>query len=192
MQATDTQKRELRRSLLERRKLIDRERRAKLNSSLCERLWALEAYKNADTVLLYFPIKGEPDLAPFALRCLSDGKSLAYPLCDTVSHTLSFHKVSSLDDLILGAYNIPEPDPRLPQITDFCHALCVTPAIAFDRDGYRLGYGGGFYDRFFKAFDGVSVGAVYEELVLASLPRGENDMSVDLVLTQNSIYSKDN
>ena len=192
MQTTDTQKRELRRSLLERRRLIGGELRAKLDATLCERLCELEAYKSSDTVLLYSPIKGEPDLGYLAARCLKDGKVLAYPLCDTLSHTLSFHKVCSLDDLRLGAYNIPEPSPSLPRITDFRRALCIVPAIAFDRDGYRLGYGGGFYDRFLRDFSGISVGAVYDELVLPSLPRGEYDLAVDLVITQSKIYSISN
>ncbi|MBQ8410261.1 MAG: 5-formyltetrahydrofolate cyclo-ligase, partial [Ruminiclostridium sp.] len=72
------------------------------------------------------------------------------------------------------------------EITDFKETVCITPALSFDNDGYRLGYGGGFYDRFFEKFDGISVGICYDSFI-GSVPKEEYDRSVDILVTESGI-----
>lgn len=63
------------------------------------------------------------------------------------------------------------------------------PAVVYDRRGYRVGYGGGYYDRYFGKFKPTSVGVAYEEFILDSVPHGRFDISVDVVISERGIYA---
>ena len=90
----------------------------------------------------------------------------------------------TLDELERGAYSIPEPRADAEVFSHRRHALCIVPALAFDRRGFRLGYGGGYYDKFLKEFDGVSLGVTYDALIADKLPTGVYDVPVDVIITE--------
>ena len=78
--------------------------------------------------------------------------------------------------------------------TDGCSdtdILCIVPGLCFDKNGSRIGYGGGYYDRFLKDFCGVVMGLCYDECFLESIPRDEHDISVDLILTETGLKKAD-
>jgi 5-formyltetrahydrofolate cyclo-ligase len=101
--------------------------------------------------------------------------------------------VTSRDDFKAGAYGIMEPDPSLeafvPSSVETQNVLCLVPAIVYDRRGFRVGYGGGYYDRFFGKSRPASVGIVYEEFILKSVPHGRYDITVDVVVSERGIYA---
>ena len=102
---------------------------------------------------------------------------------------MKFIKINSLSDLQPGAYGILEPKDG-EEITDFTDSVCITPALSFDEKGYRLGYGGGYYDRFLADYTGVSVGICYEEFI-GGIVTEEYDLPVDIVVTEEDIrYTK--
>ena len=109
---------------------------------------------------------------------------MAFPISDPKTCTLSFRLVSSLSELSPGAYGIFEPTADAPFAENDFLTLCVVPAVSFDRFGFRLGYGKGFYDRFLADFHGKSVGLIDSRLLTDSLPRDEFDKSVDLIITE--------
>ena len=143
-----------------------------------------KAYADADTVLAFYPIKNEPDVLKIVQKALSDKKRVAFPISNTNDYTLCFKYVDSLDELVSGAYSIPEPKASA---EDFCPAgrvLCLVPALAFDRNGRRIGYGKGFYDRFLAGFDGTSLGLSYDELLADDLPHEATDKKIDMIFTE--------
>ncbi len=165
--------------------LSEKERHS-LDASLCQRIICTEAYADSDVVLLYYPIKNEPDLLAVARHALSKGKRVAFPVSDTESFTLGFYFIRDLSELVPGAYSIPEPSKDAER---FCvgegeRALCIVPALSYDRNGFRIGYGRGFYDRFLAEFDGVSLGAAYSDFLVDSLPGENTDVSVDVIITE--------
>ncbi|MDR0531651.1 MAG: 5-formyltetrahydrofolate cyclo-ligase [Oscillospiraceae bacterium] len=173
---TDTEKKLLRRELLARRAAFAPERKRAADEAIC--LALRDVLENHALVLAFYPIGSEPNLLP-ALRAFHGQVYL--PKCTPDAREMTFYAVEDWDGLRPGAYGIPEPRAALPAR----HAtLCLTPGLAFDREGYRLGYGGGYYDRFLAGFSGESVGVCYEAFFMERLPRGAFDRPVGRVLTE--------
>ena len=89
------------------------------------------------------------------------------------------------DNLIVHPYGMAEPAPHLPQVLSTDIQLVLAPGLAFDRSGWRLGYGGGYYDRFLRSFGGINVGVVFQALLLESLPHGEYDVPVNWLVSED-------
>ena len=100
---------------------------------------------------------------------------------------MSFYYVDDLSHLRPSAFNIREPISSAPEYKSSNADICIVPALAYDIEGYRMGYGGGFYDRFLSEYSGVPVGICYEEFC-GSLPVGEFDISVETVITEKGFF----
>ncbi len=179
----------LRSELKARRSLIPADKKAIYDSDICRRIASLPCFLEAESILLYSSVNREIDLSPLAKIAFDMGKRVAYPLCNKADLTMTFRYVSSLSELVCGSYSIPEPPKDAPCFLHDTRAICLVPALAFDELGFRLGYGKGYYDRFLKSFNGVSVGAVYSELLCEILPRGYYDVAVDTVITERRIIT---
>ena len=163
--------------------------RAEVSRRLCEGILSLEQFASADVVLVYYPTKNEPDLLHVANVALSLGKRVAFPISNTADLTLTFGEITSTNQLQAGAYGIPEPEANPPKLSP--NSLCIVPALAADKQGFRLGYGKGYYDRFLADFDGVSVCALPSSHLCEKLPTEATDIPVDIIITQTGvIYTK--
>ena len=183
-------KRQLRESLLTERMTISEEERQEAESRIASRFLNLASFRFAETVLLYAPIKGEIDLLSICHAVLNLGKQLAFPRCHDDGCTMTYHLVSSLNELACGRYGIREPLEGAPLYlpSPDKHDVCVVPAVCFDKSGYRVGYGKGYYDRFLSQFGGTTVGLVMHRFLLPEVPRGRFDRSVDLILTEKGVF----
>ena len=161
-----------------------------LSTRLCEEISASEAFKEADTVLLYASTRGEPNLSPLAKLALKCKNSVAFPISKTDTCTLDFREIKSLNDLSEGAYKILEPSLTAPRAAITERTLCIVPALAVDKNGFRLGYGKGYYDRFLKSFIGYSVCAISSAHIVLSLPKDSNDVPVDDIITETGVIHK--
>ena len=170
---------------------IDLSEREPMDRAVCERFLSLASYRYADTLLLYAPIAGEIDVMPIARAALDDGKKVAFPLCDPGDRTMTFRYVRSENDLAPSHYGIREPADTLPAYDPASGelAVCIVPALAFDREGYRVGYGGGYYDRFLNLFGGSKVGLVYSRFVIDRAPRGRFDTAADAIVTEKGVIT---
>ena len=102
---------------------------------------------------------------------------------------MEFRIIKSFSDLHKGFYGISEPDDTCEKVCSFDDAVCLVPGIAFDQNGYRLGYGKGYYDRFLKNNVSVSAGLCYNNLVVNELPINDFDMKVDFIITEQEVIS---
>ena len=150
----------------------------------------LEEYKKAKTVMIYSDIKSEVKTNVFAERIISDGKRMVFPVTDTKSGELHPYEITDTAQLKVQSYGIMEPSLKLidegivkPVLKDEIDIVMI-PGIVFDIFGDRIGYGGGYYDRFLKDFKGLKVGVAYSECVCYSLPSEENDVRVDMLITE--------
>ena len=101
---------------------------------------------------------------------------------------MNFMFIESFDELEIGKFGILEPKNHLKKVFDFSKpALCVVPGLCFDKNGFRVGYGGGYYDRFLCKFKGLSAGLCYDKNVLKSIDFDEYDVSVDCLVTESGI-----
>ncbi len=180
----------LRRALLDKRAALSQAERQKIEGRITENLIAAPEIAGADLVLLYAAVRGELDLSPLADALLARGVAVAYPRSER-GGVMHFHTVSSRAELAEGLYGIPEPPEGAPTAAPSARSVCIVPALAYDRDGYRLGYGGGYYDRFLGGFCGRAIGVAPDCAILDELPRGEYDLAVHAVATERGIQITD-
>ena len=146
------------------------------------RLWQ---YENNSILLVYVSTSIEVDTFRIIRQAIEDGKKVAVPRCIPDSRNMEFYYIDSTDELEPGMFGVLEPkvDPnRLYQEKD--GGLCIVPAFSYDWQGYRLGYGKGYYDRFLSRFEGNIVGICYSDCVQRSLPHGRYDRPVELLVTE--------
>lgn len=147
--------------------------------SISERFFSLQKIKDSHAFLLYYPHKNEVDTRFIIKRLFEDNKIVLLPKVYE-KHILPI-KVDSIDNIHTGYAGIKEPEG---EVFNRKIDVIVVPAVAFDRKGYRLGYGKGFYDRFLKKHtDSLKVGLAYDFQVLDNLPIEQHDMPVDIILT---------
>jgi 5-formyltetrahydrofolate cyclo-ligase len=180
-------KRKLRNQYKQYRLALPADVKADYDKKICEALVQLVSFKYSDTILMYAPLEGEIDVMPIAERALELGKRVAFPRCIEEPRNLDFKYVSSLDELKSGSYSIAEPTEDMESVTDLSRSICIIPGIVFDKDGYRVGYGKGYYDRFLAAYDGTKFGLAYSECILDSVPRRRFDRHVDILISEKGV-----
>lgn len=173
-------KKELRKELIRRRREMDKNYREEICNLIYNKLIGLPEIIKAEVILTYVSTEIEVDTVKFIKKMLEAGKTVAVPKCE--GKNMRFIKISDLDSLKTGAFEIPEPVGDN-EITDFKNSVCITPALAFNENGFRLGYGGGYYDRFAESYNGVSVGICYEEFI-GEIPLSEYDLPVKILITE--------
>lgn len=191
MTSSKGEKTELRKQYSMLRDRITGEDKKQKDRKILRRLTSLASYRYASLVLFYSPIRSEVDVWPAIEEALFRGKKVALPLCEKASGIMTFRYISGKKDLSPGAFGVLEPAENAPKVQkkDLLKksTLMVIPALAFDREGYRLGYGKGYYDRYLNGFAGVTVGLCYQSLFFDSLPRGYFDKKVELVVTEQGV-----
>jgi 5-formyltetrahydrofolate cyclo-ligase len=137
-------KQELREVLLAERKALSEKIWREKSDRLCDRLAKLSLFQTAKTILAYSSFRQEPDLSHLLVECANYHR-WGLPRC--VDRSLIWHLWDSRSSLHRGAFGILEPAADAPTIDPSTVDLILVPAVAADERGYRLGYGGGFYDR---------------------------------------------
>lgn len=155
--------------------------------AIYERLIAMDQYCRASTVVLYVSKELEVDTRQLMKKAWEDGKRVAVPRCIENTRLMNMHLIRSMDDLRVGTYGILEPDESLPILTQTKNAVCIVPAFCNDYRGYRVGYGGGYYDRYLSRFEGVKIGVNYSDCVRPRLIGGRYDVPIDVLVTDRYI-----
>ena len=173
-------KKELRRSIRERKRAMTEEEIVSRSEKLAELFIASEAYRSAKTIYGYLPYNQEVRTVPMLEQALRDGKRVAVPKC--YGDEMKFIFMDDLSKVEKGYANIPEPIADEP-VADDETALVLMPGLAFDPQGHRIGYGGGFYDKFLSREPGhPTLALCYEFQMLPELKTEEHDIPVDTVL----------
>ncbi len=147
-------------------------------------------FKGADIFLCFYPFKSEINLLPFYNKLLNEGKKLYFPKSDLRTHKLYFYQISDLEeDFNLGCYNIMEPNDKLPAFKmENDMVIAITPGLIFDYNFNRIGYGGGFYDRFFESNDKIiRVAPTFSNQLVSELKVESHDLPMDYIVTGNHI-----
>ncbi|ADU97170.1 5-formyltetrahydrofolate cyclo-ligase [Thermovibrio ammonificans HB-1] len=173
----------LRSYLLKKRLQLTQQELQALSRRVEENLKRLLRELSPKSVMLYWPIKGEPDLTPLARELLENGVKLYFP--KVLKERIAAVEVDNLDQLSPGAFNIPEP-PYSPQREGTPEAV-VVPALGYDKKGYRLGYGGGYYDRFLASAPVKDkIGVCFHFQLLDAIPVEPFDQPVDWIVTDKT------
>lgn len=148
-----------------------------------------ELYDEASSVLVYVSSDIEVDTYDVISDLFLRKKTVAVPKCDPETCTMKFYVINSFDDLHKGAYGISEPNEGASEVRYDCESLCIVPGLSFDKDGFRLGFGKGYYDRFLDKFPGKTVGLCYDECISDGIVKEKYDKSVSCVITETCIYN---
>lgn len=181
---------ELRRILLEKRRQYNKDTKQKSDEKIFKNLINLSEYKSASAVFCYVSTEIEVDTLHLIEYSLKIGKIVAVPKCSDNNGNMVFKRINNLSELEKGYFNILEPKEACPEYTDYNNSICIVPALAFDKNGYRIGYGKGYYDRFLQIFNGYSIGLCYNDFVLEKLPIDLYDKYVNRVISENAVAIK--
>lgn len=173
-------KKALRASIRDQKRAMTTEEIESLSATLAEKFYETPQYKAASTIYGYLPYNQEVRTVPMLQRALDDGKTVAVP--KVIDDRMIFVVMDDLSKVEKGYAGIPEPIDNGPEAND-PSALVLMPGLAFDPQGHRIGYGGGFYDRFLeKEPNHPTVALCYAFQVFPELQTQEHDIPVDLVL----------
>ena len=188
--ATAAQKEELRAHMKAVRRAIPADERAAIDDAICERICALPQFQEADVVLTYLSFGAEIDTRGIIERAWQLGKAVALPRC-VGPRRMRWFRVESLDNLETSSFGVDEPridEAAEQQLATGENMVALVPGLAFDERGFRLGYGGGFYDTLLADFAGTSVGLCRKAQFVESLEAlgviGEFDLPVKQVITE--------
>lgn len=162
--------------------------RQQADERIAERIRNLHQYHSCNTLLVYVSTDIEVDTHHLINQALLDDKCVAVPRCIDGTRQMEFYRITSLDDLQVGAFGVLEPSADSDRlIVDYSASMCIVPALSYDWCGYRLGYGKGYYDRFLSNYGGDIIGVCYSNCVQRSLPHGRYDRHVSLLVTEKYI-----
>ena len=180
-------KRALRREIRQRERALEPAYKAESSANICRRLAALPEFEKARVVLAFVSLAREIDTREFLLETLSRGKTLLLPRCEP-ERRLALCEVTSLsDDLEPGAMGIWEPKRSCAVWEPERAELAVVPCTSFDRQGRRLGQGGGYYDRLLPRLHCPTVCICRERLLADEVPTEPHDLICSLYLTEKGL-----
>jgi len=141
------------------------------------------------TKLAFYMAKGkEVSLSKAIGKFFVEGKKVYLPKTWLKERRLTFHRVYSFSDLVPGPFGLLEPNPKNEEADLGSLEVIFIPGLGFDVKGYRLGYGGGFYDRVLRETSALKVGVCYSFQLVESLPVEPHDVPVDLIITESGIF----
>ena len=160
------------------------------SSRIIERLNKSDIYNEAENVFIYVSYNQEVDTFILLEECLKDGKNVYAPRV-TSRTEMEFYRILSRNDLVRGYMGIMEPG-ELCEKSGIYEGLFIMPGLAFDKDFHRIGYGGGFYDRYL-ARDNCFIKAAlcFDFQLLESVPFEEYDLKPDIIVTENRLIRRE-
>lgn len=178
-------KQKIRALLKQRRESLSEEQALGLSRKTCEKIAAHPWFLAAEKVYFYHPLGKEVNLLPLAEQALTLGKKTAFPR--TAGKSMEFYQVFSLADFKEGSFHVMEPEGNTLMTEEM--PLVLVPGLGFDLQGGRLGYGGGYYDRYFSRYPRCRrLGTAYSIQIVEHLVREPHDIPMDGIATEQGIY----
>jgi len=183
--STPQEKPALRKQLHQERDALAAEFCQEASLLICKHIQDWEFFKDAEMIQTYMPMRSEVDLTPLLKSHSHKGWVIPRILPEG---RMVFSRYDP-DRLIRHAFGMLEPAPDLPTVEPGEINLALVPGLAFDRQGWRLGYGGGFFDRFLSQFNGTRLGVTFDALRLDALPHEIFDIPMQYVVTEKGLHA---
>lgn len=182
------EKKALRRQILRERRAVTPEKRMCRDAAILRHLlqW-VESVPREKPIFCYVGTDFEITTHTFIAACLHAGREVCVPLCRDFG-IMEARRITSLSDLHTGAFGLLEPKEACPAVSPETLGAVVAPGLAFDAAGYRLGRGGGFYDRYLAMLpeQTVTCGLCYREFI-CDVPRDSHDRPVESIITEEGV-----
>ncbi len=188
------EKKRLRDTIIATRGAMSLDARLAASAIIIDRVSALPQYSRAKVVLAYMGFGSEIATAALFARILADGKVAVLPRVDRATQSLALHSALSVADLEMSKWGIAEPRADAPRISMREIEFVLIPGVAFDRNGNRLGYGRGYYDKLLVTADPalVRVAAAFACQIVARVPTDARDQKVATIITETEIIHPKN
>lgn len=185
----DQQKNDIRAKMLNRRRTMNPDTVQKLSLAIQDKIIKSRVFDTSTIIMTYMPIKNEVRTELLIRMGLASGKTILLPRVRDAEHMEAAPILSLDSDLHPGSLHILEPDPSIPAMDPQRIDLVILPGVAFDKKGFRLGFGAGCYDRFIPRLreDCILVAPAYDFQVLDHIPSGAYDQPVDFIVTEKNI-----
>ena len=170
----------------QRRELLPEEK-LRLDSGVLANVKKMREYKSCSTVFVYVSTAIEVDTKNIIEMAWRDGKRVAVPRCIPETRQMTFHYITSFNDLKPGTFSVLEPSEDAPLADSYNKSIMLVPALIIDKYGYRLGYGKGYYDRYISKYSGLTVGLCYLNNIKNKIFHGRYDKKLDYIITEKYI-----
>ncbi len=178
-------KKSLRSQIFQARTEMPFDSRIAADEKITETVLQHPAYKSAKQVFCYVSMPHEVSTRALLAAILKDGKTLGLPVCEPESCTMTFYRLDALSELKAGAFRIPVPPVSEDRVLlPDADTLMIVPMLAYDTAGYRLGAGGGYYDRYLETYKIRTLGICYAECRQAQLPHEATDQKLQCCVTE--------
>lgn len=174
----------LRKKIQEKLKKISDLDRKKYEEILYKKLFENKVFKFSKTIAVTIPFGTEINTYPIIKKLLDEKRVVCAPICKKENREMIFYKITSLDNLVEGNYGIKTP-PKVDEniIKKENIDLILVPGVGFDKKNFRIGFGGGYYDRYLKDFKGYTIALAFKEQIIEKVPINEFDLPVDEVIS---------
>ena len=178
----------IRKMIVQKREELGGLEKEEKNIAIAQRLFGMDEFKKSKTIFCFLSTSFEVQTERIILESLRLGKQVLVPLLDPGGENLKASRIPSMDiDFVIGEYGVRQPAPKFRNVVPFSNIdFVVVPGLAFDSFGNRIGYGGGFYDKFFKKITGnvsrVAVG--YDFQLFNLVPHSDLDEPVHFLITE--------
>ena len=166
------------------------DKKSEKSSSIAQKVLSSMSYKYSKDILLYFAKDNEVETREIFEKAFSDGKNIYFPKTYS-GGIMKFFKISSLDELEKANFGVMEPNGTTEEYDSSSSqmGLCIVPGICFDRNGYRIGYGKGFYDRFLSSFKGIAAGVTFSDCLVSDgiVIEKRYDKPVDIIFSESEV-----
>lgn len=153
-------------------------------------LLSLPVFCQANRIFAYYSVGREPDTLELIRLCLEAGKEVFLPRSYSGGRMDFAPLACPIGQLSEGPFGIPQPAGKLPAAAAEKGDLIIVPALCFDERLYRLGHGGGYYDRFLEGAEALAIGLCRERLVLNAIPTEPHDRPVDILITEKKARNR--
>jgi 5-formyltetrahydrofolate cyclo-ligase len=190
MDAAKEAKRQLRKRMLDKRAQITEEEQERCSLAIVERLLELPDIRTARRIFTFLSFGHEVNLDAFITSCMNERKEVYVPKTYIKEKKMIPYRFSGWDALHIGGYGIREPDEQKCEVWQGeTFDVVIVPGVAFTSQGERLGYGGGFYDRFFSQFSQLPalIAVCYDMQFVPSLPTEAHDYRMDKIVTEKEV-----
>ncbi len=177
---TSKEKSALRRVLLEKRDATSYDFIKLASKQIHNHLKQIDSFRTAKKIACYYPIGSEVKTLDIMQELLGDGKEVFLPKVE--GENLSFRKITGLEDLEKGSFEIMEPKENCLAAKDV--QVVLVPTVGITKDGIRLGYGHGFYDRYLSTSKAKTISLTYSKQIVKSIPFTEKDIRINWIVTE--------
>ena len=178
-------KKTMRKEMLSIRNKLTKEDILKKSQIIQQKLMGIDIFKKAENIMFFASFASEVHTYDMIKKCLEEGKNVLLPYIEDNQTDMSISHLKSLDELTKGYKGIPQIKKELRTYFDKNKIdIVITPCVCYDFDRYRIGYGKGFYDKFFADITDVfKIGICFDEMLVAKIEHDENDIQVDMIIT---------